>query len=96
MSDYVHVQFDALSGGQAGIKTTLGQLNSTLADLESGLQPMLSQWSGAAQAAYSQAKKQWDDAAADLAEVLDAIGRSVGNAHDNYVAAEQAAQSAWT
>ncbi len=92
----VHVNFESLSGGQAGIEASFNQLQSTLQDLESGLQPMLQSWSGSAQEAYRQSKKQWDDAALALADVLKAIGGAVGQANENYQNAEKAAQSAWS
>lgn len=92
----IHVQFESLQAGQEGINKTFQGLTSTLDQLESDLQPMINSWSGAAQEAYLQCKKQWDDAAVALAGVLSNIGSAVGQAHDNYRAAENAAQSNWS
>ena len=91
----IHVQFESLQQGQAGIAATYSRLTSTLEDLESGLNPMIQSWTGAAQESYMQCKQKWDQAAANLAQVLNSIGQAVGSAHDNYQAAERAAQSNW-
>jgi WXG100 family type VII secretion target len=92
----IHVQFEALQAGQEGIQRTYSALTSVLSQLESDLQPMVESWSGAAQEAYLVRKKEWDDAAVGLSQVLDAIGKAVGVAHENYSAAEKAAQSTWS
>ena len=57
---------------------------------------MLNSWSGAAQEAYNNCKKQWDDAADQLAIVLSNIGGAVTQAHENYTGAEQAALNNWS
>ena len=91
----IQVNFGALLQGQAGIAQTYSRLTSTLEQLESDLNPMISTWTGSAQESYMQCKKQWDEAAANLASVLNSIGRAVGDAHENYRAAENAAQQNW-
>ncbi|HEY7046013.1 MAG TPA: WXG100 family type VII secretion target [Jatrophihabitantaceae bacterium] len=92
----IHVQFESLLQGQAGIAQTYSRLTSTLEQLEQDLNPMVQSWTGAAQESYMQCKKQWDEAAANLASVLNSIGQAVGQAHENYRAAENAAQSNWS
>jgi len=91
----ISVNFDSLAAGQQGIQSNYAKLNATLEQLESDLQPMISTWTGAAQESYLACKKQWDDAAAALAQVLSQIGTAVGQAHENYTAAESAARSNW-
>jgi WXG100 family type VII secretion target len=91
----ISVNFEALSAGQDSIQGVYTQLTSTLDQLESDLAPMVSSWSGSAQEAYLERKKQWEDAASALATVLSQIGQSVGTANDNYQAAERAARSNW-
>jgi WXG100 family type VII secretion target len=81
--------------GQAGIAQTYSRLTSTLEELEQRLNPMIQTWTGQAQEAYLQCKMQWDEAAANLATVLNSIGQAVGAAHDNYRAAENAAKGNW-
>ena len=92
----IKVHFDALQSGEQGIRTTYARLVATLEQLDGDLAPMLQTWSGSAQQAYAQCKRQWDAAANGLAEVLERIAVAVGEAHSTYVAAERAAQSAWS
>lgn len=91
----IHVQFESLAAGEQGIRNNYAKLTGTLEQLNSDLQPMINSWSGAAQEAYLNCKKQWDDAAAALAQVLNNIGQVVGQAHENYTAAENAARNTW-
>jgi len=91
----ISVNFDSLAGGEQGIRSNYAKLNATLEQLESDLRPMISTWTGAAQESYLQCKKQWDDAAAALSQVLSQIGTAVGQAHENYTGAENAARSNW-
>jgi WXG100 family type VII secretion target len=56
---------------------------------------MIQTWTGQAQEAYLQCKTEWDQAAANLATVLNSIGQAVGTAHDNYRAAENTAKGNW-
>jgi WXG100 family type VII secretion target len=92
----IHVQFESLQAGEQGIRNNFAKLQATLEQLESDLQPMIGSWSGAAQESYVQCKNQWDQAAAALAQVLNNIGQAVGQAHENYTAAENAARANWS
>jgi early secretory antigenic target protein ESAT-6 len=92
----IHVNFGALEAGQAGINKTYGSLQATLDQLESDLKPMIETWSGDAQQAYLVNKQQWDQGAAALAQVLNNIGRAVGDANENYQATHQATKQIWT
>lgn len=89
------VRFDALQSGAAGIDSTYARLTSTLQGLEADLQPMVASWSGAAQEAYLTCKKQWEDAANQLATLLNGIGKAVGQAHENYTSTENAVHNLW-
>ena len=96
MSGEIHVQFEALQAGQQGINKTYQSLVATLDQLESDLQPMINTWDGEAQQSYLQSKKQWDEAAAALSQVLSNISTAVGQAHDNYRSAESSARANWS
>ena len=93
----IHVQFESLQAGQQGIQNNYAKLTATLEQLESDLQPMIGSWSGAAQESYLACKKQWDDAAVALSQVLRSVGEAVGEAHENCTAAESGGQAkrAW-
>jgi early secretory antigenic target protein ESAT-6 len=91
----IHVDFGSLQAGEQGIRNQYTRLTSTLEQLESDLRPMVASWSGTAQESYLACKKQWDDAALALAQVLNSIAQAVGQAHQNYTGAEQAATRNW-
>jgi early secretory antigenic target protein ESAT-6 len=92
----IHVQFESLAAGEQGIRNNYAKLTATLEQLESDLQPMITSWSGAAQESYLQCKRQWDEAALGLSQVLNNIGQAVGQAHENYTGAETAARANWS
>jgi early secretory antigenic target protein ESAT-6 len=91
----ITVAFESLASGADGIRNNYAKLNSTLDDLEKGLQPMVNSWSGAAQESYIACKKQWEDASHALALVLQNIGQAVQQAHQNYTSAENSARQNW-
>ncbi|HEY3631327.1 MAG TPA: WXG100 family type VII secretion target [Jatrophihabitantaceae bacterium] len=91
----ISVNFGALQQGHAGIAQTYSRLTGTLEELESNLSGMIQSWSGQAQEAYLANKQQWDQAAANLATVLNQIAGAVSDAHDNYRAAENTALGNW-
>jgi len=91
----IHVQFESLQAGEQGIRNNYAKLTATIEQLESDLQPMINTWSGQAQESYLACKKQWDDASLALSQVLNSIGQAVGQAHENYTAAETAARGNW-
>jgi len=96
MTDHISVHFGALQEAQQGITRTYSSLVATLEDLETKLGPLVSTWTGLAQQAYHEKKQQWDTAAAALSQVLNQIGQAVGQANENYQAAEQANRNTWS
>ena len=91
----IKVQFESLASGEQGIRNNYAKLTATLDQLESDLQPMINSWSGQAQESYMACKKQWDEAAQALSQVLNNIGQAVGQANQNYQSAENAARGNW-
>jgi early secretory antigenic target protein ESAT-6 len=92
----IHVSFEALESGAAGIRANYAKLTATLEELENALKPMLATWNGAAQEAYLTCKQQWDEASLALSQVLSNIGQAVGQANENYQTAEGAALRNWS
>lgn len=95
MSDYTRANFSQLQQSQADFGLALRALEDTLGDLETDLQSSLAEWDGDAQGAYRVAKAQWDGAAKHMATVLQALGVVIGDAHQNYSAAERANSGIW-
>jgi WXG100 family type VII secretion target len=92
----IHVPLDALQSGQAGIERSYGALQATLEQLNADLEPMIESWTGSAREAYIVQKKNWNDGADALAQVLHNIARSLGDARDNYHATDQATKQIWS
>lgn len=95
MADEIRVQFGSLEAGRDGIAKVHGGLLGTLSQLESDLAPMVASWNGVAQEAYVRDKTAWEQGAEQMAVTLNQIANLVGTAHENYVAAEQAAFKTW-
>lgn len=95
-SSYTRANFGALSSGAENFAIAQGTLRKELDELESSLQNKLSSWDGDAQKSYWECKKQWDAAAADMANVIQKLGLAIGTAHDNYTEAEKYGVSIWS
>jgi ESAT-6 family protein len=95
MSDYTKAVFGQLEQSQADFTSTYSNLQDTINTLDSQLRTHLAQWDGSAQAAYYSAKAVWDNAMADMANVLNQLGVVIGVANQNYTAAESANTQLW-
>jgi WXG100 family type VII secretion target len=96
VSDEVHVKFESLSAGAAGILSTHKALEGTLQNLEAELGPMVNSWTGDAREAYFQQKRKWEEASAAMATILQQMGQAVEQAHSNYTSAETANRNIWS
>lgn len=92
----IQVSLEALQAGQAGVERSFTALDNTLTELEKSLRPMLESWSGSAQEAYLSCKRDWEEAALGLAQVLQSVARTLGNAHANYQSTHRATEQIWT
>lgn len=91
----IKVAFAALDTAQADIRSTWTRINGMLEELDAGLRPIAATWQGEAAVFYQDKQRQWNTAAADIAVVLDQIGRAVGSANDNYRRTEAGNKSLW-
>ncbi|HEX6527648.1 MAG TPA: WXG100 family type VII secretion target [Streptosporangiaceae bacterium] len=96
MSEYTRAVFGALEQGQADFTQTYTQLQAEVSHLDFQLRSSLSAWDGRAQAAYYDAKLQWDNAMAHMATVLSQLGGVIGTANTHYQGAEAANTARWT
>lgn len=92
----IKVGFAALATAQEDIRATTKRMNDRLVELEDGLRPVAASWQGEAALFYREKQREWNDAAADIAAVLDQIGRAVGTANENYQQVEARNRSLWT
>jgi early secretory antigenic target protein ESAT-6 len=93
--DYTRANFGALTAGEANFSLAARALRDELSDLEGKLNASLAQWEGDARTFYTQAKAKWDQAAADMQNVVQQLGVAIGDSHGNYQAAEKANTGLW-
>ncbi|XVV03254.1 WXG100 family type VII secretion target [Actinosynnema sp. CA-248983] len=91
----IKVSFGELGNAASSIGAQAGQVQQQLDDLKARLQPIVNLWEGAASGAYMEKQAQWDQAAADLQQVLSSIGVAVQQATEAYEAAERQNISRW-
>ena len=87
--------FDGLVVNHGGLNEITDQLYKMVKDiddrmnrLEGDLAPLQSEWSGNAQTAYITAKQKWDTAIAEMMQLLNDTGRTVGDSNTEYHAAD--------
>ncbi|GAA2023460.1 hypothetical protein GCM10009839_21270 [Catenulispora yoronensis] len=89
------VHAETLSAASQNVVAAHNELNSKLHDLRSLLTPLTQTWSGQAAADYQARQHQWDQAQADLNEVLQQIGKVLEVAQQQYGDAERANINVW-
>lgn len=95
MSDYTKVDASTMATAIGDLKSAHSKVESDLTSLEHELQSSLSQWTGDAREAYTQAKAQWDAAADHMNQVIAVMGSTMQNITDNYASTERAVQGQW-
>ena len=95
MSGEILVTFGEISNAQSSVATTSRNMNQELDDLKSFLAPLVATWTGQAAEDYQVKQREWDDAAAQLNQVLGQVGVALGTANDNYQQAERSNAAKW-
>lgn len=95
MDGLIKYDFGLIEGARADISNSSGNINTKLADLKSFLAPLVASWDGSAAEAYHQAQAKWDSAAADLNQVLAAIGTAVGAGNEGMQQTERSSAQSW-
>lgn len=95
MPDGIKVTFGGLEAAAGNITTQSQKVQSSLDDLKAYLAPLVSSWTGLAAENYNAHQKKWDTAAADLQQVLAAIGTAVNNAAQDYRDGERTNAGRW-
>ena len=80
----IALSFTALQSAESQLSGNLSTLRSRLAQLEAELTPLVQSWSGDAQVAYLVQKRQWEQAADDLAMMLGAIVTGLNNTNTDF------------
>lgn len=92
----ISLSFSALQAAESQLSGNLSTLRARLEQLGAELQPLVQSWSGEAQAAYLIQKKQWEQAADDLALMLGAIITGLGNTNADYTGAQRSIVAAFS
>jgi WXG100 family type VII secretion target len=87
-TDHLVVDFAAMQQAAADIQSAINKLTSDLDQLNSDAQPLVSIWSGDAQAAYHQRQQTWTNAANDLAQMLRDIQKALVDSTADYHSTE--------
>lgn len=77
------------------IDSIQAQMNGKLDDLEAHIAPMVAEWEGSASEAYQAQQAKWDAAALELNQILDAVGRVVGQGNADMQQVNTAAANSW-
>jgi WXG100 family type VII secretion target len=88
--DQLLVHVDRLRQTSEHIQSTVGSLQSQLADLESDARPLVATWSGTAREAYEQRQNTWREASSDLVSILSQIRIALDQAANDYEGTENA------
>ena len=83
------VNYGALDGAAADIKTGANNLQNCLDDLENTLNQLRSSWEGQTQEAYDDAQRRWNQGLAGLKDVLNRTSSAVDAARSNYQTTDQ-------
>ena len=78
------VNYGALDGAAADIKSGASNLQGCLDDLENTLNQLRSSWEGQAQEAYNAAQVKWNQGLEGLKDVLSRTSAAVDAARSNY------------
>jgi early secretory antigenic target protein ESAT-6 len=94
--DTIKVSFGGLSQGAADIGRSANMIEQHLSDLKRDISKLTAGWTGEAAETYQVHQSNWDQAAADLKQVLASIGTAVATAGDDYRDGERANANRWT
>ncbi|GAB3072529.1 WXG100 family type VII secretion target [Corynebacterium aquatimens] len=87
--------FGSLATAATDIETSSLAIGAQLEDLKGQIKPMVSAWEGDAADSYLAHQAKWDQAAAELNEILTAISRAVADGNDRMRAVNTAAANSW-
>ena len=83
------VNYGALDGAAADIKSGASNLQGCLDDLENTLNQLRSSWEGQTQEAYDEAQRRWNQGLEGLKDVLRRTSSAVDAARSNYQTTDQ-------
>ena len=86
--DGIKVNFGALEGLAADIRSASQQIQSSLDALEADVNKLSANWDGEAQQSYRTAKSKWDGQINEMNQLLDGLSVKVTDAGSAYQSTE--------
>ena len=84
----IHVEHAALEQAAQDLVRAARDVQARLDRLEGDLEPLRSDWAGAAKDAYEPAKRTWDEAIAGMISLLTEVARAVEQSNVEYRSAD--------
>jgi WXG100 family type VII secretion target len=76
---YSSMDFGAMQQAYAAFQQQYNRMTSELDDLEKNVESKLAQWEDDAKNAYFEAKKQWEQSAQEIGQVMQALGAVINS-----------------
>lgn len=88
-ADGIRINHAALDQAASDMGSASKAIDSRLEALEQELNPLRNDWSGQAQASYTQAKAKWDQQMRELNTILAQAGQTVATSNVDYAQADK-------
>lgn len=82
--DGIRVDHAALNQASQDLLTAAKNIDNRLNTLENDLRPLQANWSGSAKDSYHQAKSRWDQAIAEMIQLLTQVSTAVEQSNSEY------------
>ncbi|RVW11562.1 WXG100 family type VII secretion target [Prescottella agglutinans] len=91
----IHYSFGQIEAMQQQIISLQGEMDRKLADIKRTVDKMIVDWDASSSTSYQEHQAKWDTAASELHQVLEAVGRVVGQGNEGMQEANAAAARSW-
>lgn len=95
MTGRIHYDFGGIAQSAAEIDTHVAAFDGHKADLDANVRKLLGSWEGQAQASYQTTQAKFDQAYAELTQVLQTISRKVKEGNDAMNETNARAAASW-
>jgi ESAT-6 family protein len=89
------VTFQSIAEASQNTKATASYMNQELDQLKRDLSQLKAIWDGQAAVDYKALQAKWDNASADLNQILADVSQALDQAHQLYLETEQSNASVW-
>ena len=89
------VTFQSIAEASQNTRATASYMNQELDELKRDLSQLKAIWDGQAAVDYKALQAKWDNASADLNQILADVSQALDQAHQLYLDTEQSNASVW-